>query len=106
MTYRAASHSSSDDPSKYRPVEAAKAWPLGDPVDRLSEHLIGAGQLTLSDIEAIRTGARDRVLAAVAEAESMGTLNSGPPLSPVDLFRHVYAEMPPHLVEQRQELGY
>jgi len=106
VTYRAASHSSSDDPSKYRPVEAAKAWPLGDPVDRLSEYLIGAGQLTLSDIEAIRSGARDRVMAAVAEAESMGTLNSGPPLSPVDLFRHVYAEMPPHLVEQRQELGY
>jgi 2-oxoisovalerate dehydrogenase E1 component alpha subunit len=106
VTYRAASHSSSDDPSRYRPTEAAKAWPLGDPVDRLTGHLLGSGQLDLNDIEAIRGEARERVSVAVAEAEAMGTLSSGPPLSPVDMFRHVYAEMPPHLVEQRQELGY
>jgi 2-oxoisovalerate dehydrogenase E1 component alpha subunit len=106
VTYRAASHSSSDDPSKYRPVEAAKAWPLGDPIDRLTEHLIGAGHLTLSEREAITDQARQAVNAAVAEAESIGTLNSGPAVSPVEMFRHVYAEMPPHLIEQRQELGY
>lgn len=106
VTYRAASHSSSDDPTRYRPAEAAKAWPLGDPIDRLTEHLIGAGHLTIGDVEAIRGEARERVNTAVTEAESMGTLNSGPPLSPVDMFRHVYAEMPPHLVEQRQQLGF
>ncbi len=106
VTYRAASHSSSDDPSKYRPIEAAKAWPLGDPVDRLSEHLIGIGAMTLGDLEALKSECRDRVTEVVAEAEKLGTLNSGPPQSPVDMFRHVYAEMPPHLVEQRQELGY
>ncbi len=106
VTYRAASHSSSDDPSKYRPIEAAKAWPLGDPVDRLSEHLIGIGAMTLGDLEALKSECRDRVTEVVAEAEKLGTLNSGPPQSPVEMFRHVYAEMPPHLVEQRQELGY
>jgi 2-oxoisovalerate dehydrogenase E1 component alpha subunit len=106
VTYRAASHSSSDDPSKYRPIEAAKAWPLGDPIDRLAGHLLGAGHLTLNDVEAMRSECRQKVFEVVAEAESMGTLASGPPLSPVDMFRHVYAEMPAHLVEQRQELGY
>ncbi len=106
VTYRAASHSSSDDPSKYRPDEAAKAWPLGDPVDRLTEHLVGGGEMSLSEMETIRSECRAAVDGAVAEAERMGTLNSGPSLSPVEMFRHVYAEMPPHLVEQRQELGY
>jgi 2-oxoisovalerate dehydrogenase E1 component alpha subunit len=106
VTYRAASHSSSDDPSKYRPIEAAKAWPLGDPVNRLTEHLLAGGMMTLSEREELQTECRDRVLAAVAEAEALGTLNSGPPVSPVEMFRHVYAEMPPHLIEQRQELGY
>ncbi|MGI9598020.1 MAG: thiamine pyrophosphate-dependent enzyme [Acidimicrobiales bacterium] len=106
VTYRAASHSSSDDPSKYRPIEAAKSWPLGDPIDRLTEHLVGSDQMTLSEVEALRNESRDRVMAAVAEAEQIGTLNSGPPVSPVEMFRHVYAEMPPHLIEQRQELGY
>lgn len=106
VTYRAASHSSSDDPSRYRPTESAKAWPLGDPVDRLVEHLVDQGELELGELEGIRREARERVAAAVAEAESIGTLSSGPPLSPVDMFRYVYAEMPAHLLEQRQELGY
>ncbi len=106
ITYRAASHSSSDDPSKYRPAEAAKSWPLGDPIDRLTEHLIGADQMTRSNAEALTTECRERVSAAVAEAEALGTLADGPAVSPVEMFRHVYAEMPPHLVEQRQELGY
>ncbi|MDP9464718.1 MAG: 3-methyl-2-oxobutanoate dehydrogenase (2-methylpropanoyl-transferring) subunit alpha, partial [Actinomycetota bacterium] len=35
ITYRAGAHSTSDDPSKYRPVDEWKSWPLGDPIDRL-----------------------------------------------------------------------
>ena len=100
------SSGSSDDPSKYRPLEAAKAWPLGDPVDRLTEHLVGGDEMTRSEIEALRTECRERVTEAVAEAEKLGTLGSSSTTSPVELFRHVYAEMPPHLVEQRQELGF
>src|SRR5690606_11632458 len=41
FTYRAAGHSTSDDPSKYRPADEAQRWPLGDPVERLKQHLIG-----------------------------------------------------------------
>lgn len=104
VTYRAASHSSSDDPSKYRPSEAAKSWPLGDPIDRLTDHLVLDGSMTLSNIEALRNECRSTVDHAVAEAEKLGTLGSSE-LSPVEMFRHVYAEMPPHLIEQRQEVG-
>ena len=35
FTYRAESHSTSDDPSRYRPAGEASAWPLGDPIERL-----------------------------------------------------------------------
>jgi 2-oxoisovalerate dehydrogenase E1 component alpha subunit len=62
--------------------------------------------LSLSEVEAMTTRCRSEVNEVVAEAEALGTLNSGPPASPVDMFRHVYAEMPPHLQEQRQELGF
>ena len=41
VTYRAGAHSTSDDPSKYRPKDEYKAFPLGDPIDRLKNHLIG-----------------------------------------------------------------
>ena len=40
VTYRAAAHSSSDDPSVYRPKEESEVWPLGDPIERLKNHLI------------------------------------------------------------------
>ena len=43
FTYRGAGHSTSDDPTRYRPAEEAKAW-LGDPIDRLKQYLIGLGE--------------------------------------------------------------
>src|SRR5437762_6096915 len=44
FTYRAGPHSTSDDPNRYRPEEEGKEWPLGDPIERLSRHLIGIGE--------------------------------------------------------------
>src|SRR5437762_6268219 len=41
FTYRLAPHSTSDDPSRYRPGDEGQHWPLGDPVLRLKQHLIG-----------------------------------------------------------------
>src|SRR6202021_1640316 len=38
-TYRAEGHSTSDDPSRYRPADEAKYWPLGDPLARPKGHL-------------------------------------------------------------------
>src|ERR1700739_2005590 len=43
-TYRAEGHSTSDDPSRYRPAEEGKNWPLGDPLARLKKHLIALGE--------------------------------------------------------------
>ncbi|MBY0422595.1 MAG: 3-methyl-2-oxobutanoate dehydrogenase (2-methylpropanoyl-transferring) subunit alpha, partial [Parvularculaceae bacterium] len=40
VTYRAGPHSTSDDPSAYRPKTEASAWPLGDPIERLKNYLV------------------------------------------------------------------
>ena len=45
VTYRVGAHSTSDDPSAYRPKTKSDAWPLGDPVIRLKNHLIAARRL-------------------------------------------------------------
>ncbi len=42
-TYRAAAHSTSDDPSRYRPGDEGEHWPLGDPIARLKAHMIKLG---------------------------------------------------------------
>src|SRR6185369_11547838 len=44
FTYRVEGHSTSDDPTAYRPQNAGAAWPLGDPLARLKAHLIGLGE--------------------------------------------------------------
>ncbi len=43
VTYRAGAHSTSDDPNRYRPADDWQRFPLGDPVERLKQHLIGLG---------------------------------------------------------------
>ena len=45
------------------------------------------------------------MIAAQKEAESFGTLHSGGKPSARDIFEDVYAELPPHLRRQRQQIG-
>lgn len=106
VTYRAGAHSSSDDPSAYRPKAESDAWPLGDPIERLKRHLILRGAWSEERHRQGEAEILDMVLAAQREAERHGTLHSGPKPSARDMFEGVYATMPPHLRRQRQEAGY
>ncbi|MEP9355492.1 thiamine pyrophosphate-dependent enzyme [Xanthobacter sp. KR7-65] len=105
FTYRASAHSTSDDPSKYRPVGEESAWPLGDPIDRLRTHLILLGEWSDERHAALVEEAREEVRRAGREAEALGTLGTGPAHSPASMFDDVFKEMPWHLRRQRQELG-
>jgi len=84
VTYRGAAHSTSDDPSRYRPKDDYEHWPLGDPIMRLKDHLIGLGEWS--------------------EATRHGTLTEPPRLDPHLMFEDVFREMPEHLKKQEAEL--
>ena len=107
VTYRAGGHSTSDDPSAYRSKSEAAAWPLGDPIERLKQHLIKIGEWSRRPP---RTGgggeSSTTVISVQKEAEAVGTLGDGKAPSPRDMFEGVYETMPPHLVRQRQDAGY
>jgi 2-oxoisovalerate dehydrogenase E1 component alpha subunit len=105
VTYRAGAHSTSDDPSKYRPADDWERFPLGDPIERLKKHLIGLGAWSEQEHEQVRLELEAEVAAAQKEAESHGTLLDGHIPSAATIFEDVYAEMPAHLRRQRQELG-
>lgn len=105
VTYRAGGHSTSDDPSAYRPPEESAAWPLGDPVLRLRDHLIARGLWSEDRHRQAEAEIMAEVMEAQKEAEAIGTLESGRKPTPGDMFADVYAEMPPHLVQQRQDAG-
>src|SRR6202451_2112360 len=104
VTYRAAAHSTSDDPSRYRPKEEWKAWPLGDPIERLKDHLIALGEWSQDRHVALEKELEAHVTACWKEAASYGTLTEGPTLDPATMFEDVYKDMPPHLAKQREQL--
>jgi 2-oxoisovalerate dehydrogenase E1 component alpha subunit len=105
VTYRAEGHSTSDDPSQYRPADEAAAWPLGDPIKRLRDHLIHIGEWSEKQNEALEKELVEAVRAAAREAEAHGTLGSGSRASVATMFEDVFKVMPWHLREQRQQLG-
>lgn len=106
FTYRAEGHSTSDDPSKYRPGSEAQAWPLGDPIERLKSHLIKLGAWTEAEHADLAKALDDEVRAAGKESESYGTLSHGDRPAPSTMFDDVYKDMPAHLVAQRSQAGF
>jgi pyruvate dehydrogenase E1 component alpha subunit/2-oxoisovalerate dehydrogenase E1 component alpha subunit len=98
VTYRVGPHSTSDDPTLYRSEAEVAAWRARDPIARLARDLTAEGAL-------------DEARAAALDAELTRELDEAllrvepAPLPPrASLFDDVYAELPPHLVEQRKEL--
>ncbi len=104
VTYRGGAHSTSDDPSKYRPKDEWDKFPLGDPVERLKQHLIAEKNWSDAKHEALESQLRDQVMAAWKEAQQYGTMTEGPWLDPATMFDDVYAEVPAHLESQRRRL--
>ncbi len=105
VTYRAGPHSTSDDPSRYRPADDWSRFPLGDPIARLRQNLAKLGAWSDEEHERVQAELEAEVLAAQKEAEQYGTLADGRVPSAASMFEDVYKDMPEHLRRQRQQLG-
>jgi 2-oxoisovalerate dehydrogenase E1 component alpha subunit len=104
FTYRGAPHSTSDDPSRYRPGDEHEKWPLGDPIARLKQHLITIGEWSDEAHAEAEADAVAQVRAAGKESEAIGTLGQSR-ASVKTMFEEVYATEDWRLVEQRREVG-
>ena len=104
VTYRAAAHSTSDDPSRYRPADEWKSWPLGDPIERLKNHLIVRGEWSDDKQSDLVADVSREVSAAAKEAETYGTLLDGRMASAKSIFEDVFKVMPQHLQRQRRQM--
>jgi 2-oxoisovalerate dehydrogenase E1 component alpha subunit len=104
FTYRAAQHSTSDDPARYRPADEASRWPLGDPIARLRQHLERLGVWSEQEHHAAEHQAQEKVRAAGREAEAVGVLGQSRP-SVREMFEEVFKEPDWRLLEQRREVG-
>jgi 2-oxoisovalerate dehydrogenase E1 component alpha subunit len=103
FTYRAEGHSTSDDPSGYRPTNEAKAWPLGDPIERLKAHLIAIGEWDEDRHAAMTAECDSAVRTAQKESEKVGILPDQGRENVGSMFEDVYAGVPWHLADQRDQ---
>lgn len=104
VSYRGGPHSTSDDPTKYRPKDEWLAFPLGDPIERLKQHMIAEGHWSDAKHEELIDELRAEVTAAWKVAQTYGTMTEGPWLDSATMFDDVYAETPRNLNSQRRRM--
>jgi len=101
VTYRMMMHTTADDPKRYRTEKEVEVWKKRDPLIRFQKYMTARGLLSDDKVEALESEIKDEIQVAVDRAEEI-MKTAGDPLN---MFEHAYAEMPPHLVEQREELS-
>jgi 2-oxoisovalerate dehydrogenase E1 component alpha subunit len=105
VTLRRGAHSTSDDPSVYRPDHEAESFPLGDPIDRLRQHLTTIGEWDAERQEGLQREVDGQVEEAFALADAHGSVKSGVIPDPRTMFDDVYHDLPRHLRDQREQVG-
>jgi 2-oxoisovalerate dehydrogenase E1 component alpha subunit len=105
VTYRHDAHSTSDDPTQYRAPDEAAHWPGGDPIERLSWHLIRIGEWSEQAHRDLSAALEREAADVFRQAESSGVVADGLGHSDQVLFEDVYADMPAQLLEQMRELN-
>ncbi|MFO7685623.1 MAG: pyruvate dehydrogenase (acetyl-transferring) E1 component subunit alpha [Desulfobacterales bacterium] len=100
VTYRMSVHTTADDPKRYRTDDEVEEWRKRDPLTRFQKHLTRKNLLSEEKIAAAETDVREKIQAAVDRAEQQMKAFG----APLDMFDHAYAEMPPHLKEQKKFL--
>ena len=104
FTYRAEGHSTSDDPTQYRSAGEPNAWPLGDPIRRLKDHLIVLGEWDEERHVAQDKELAEQVKAAQKQAEGQGVLGHGLHQRFETMFEGVFEDLPWHLKEQQAQM--
>jgi len=98
VTYRIGAHSSSDDPTRYRSNDEVEAWKKKDPLVRMERYLRRAELLDDRGRAEMEREIQDEITKAIAEVEPL------PPPARETLFDDVFATLPPHLEDEREEL--
>ncbi|CAI0395834.1 unnamed protein product [Linum tenue] len=99
LTYRVGHHSTSDDSTKYRPVDEIEYWKaMRNPVNRFRKWVEGNGWWNEGEESELRSATRKQLLQAIQAAER----TEKPSLD--EMFRDVYDETPSNLREQHEQL--
>jgi pyruvate dehydrogenase E1 component alpha subunit len=98
VSYRAAPHATADDPSLYVDPERVEEERENECVGRFERYLKRLGVLGDEQVEAVKAEALELMRTGIAEAEAE------PPADASLVFDHAYADPPPSLLADREEL--
>ncbi len=101
VTYRMSMHTTADDPTRYRTDEQVEEWAKRDPITRFQKYLITKDLLSEAQIDSLE----EEIKAEIKEAEERFDEQVKKLGDPLDMFNHAFAELPPTLVEQKNEVS-
>lgn len=103
MTYRMGDHTTADDAKKYRPQEEVDQWELKSPLLRMMKYMIHQNLWSEDKDDVLRDELTGQIEDAVEK------WRTADPMSPLEMFNHMYKVMPQNLREQqaflKQEVG-
>ena len=99
VTYRMADHTTSDDAQRYRTNRELEEWARRDPIERLRKYMKKIGLSNDEYEKKVQAEAAEKVRLAVDGFES------AKPPEIRDLFAWTYAELPPNLKKQYEDLA-
>lgn len=102
VTYRLSLHTTADDPTRYRSEEEVEKWEARDPIPRFQKYLKDKELLSDQSIEELEQEIETYIKDIVEHTEQKMEELDGQALV---MFDHIYAESPPYLQEQREELS-
>ena len=94
-TYRMGAHTTTDDPTRYRLSDDVESWKLKDPIARVEAYLRRNGLIDTEFVDDLKKEADDLGAHLREGCKSM------PDPKAMQMFDHVYADMPEELVAQR-----
>ena len=97
VTRRIGPHNTADDPTRYVDPADAELWRALDPIERIERYLIQRSDEHRAPIAALEADISGEIERALAEAAA------GDPVSPDQLFAHVYADAPVRVMRQRAD---
>ncbi len=101
VTYRIMMHTTADDPKKYRSEEDVERWKARDPLIRYRKYLVEKNILTTHRLSELDEEVEKEIRSAIDRAEEqMRYLGQ-----PLDMFDHLYAELPAELRAQKEALA-
>lgn len=100
VTYRIMMHTTADDPKRYRTEEEVEIWKKRDPVIRYQNYLEKKNLLTAPLLSEMEGEIKQQIQTAIDQAENqMKQLGD-----PLDMFDHLYSELPASLQAQKEAL--